>query len=105
MADHISEQIMIQIGTLLTGLFTTQTRVKRSRLFTVEGDNGLTYEMGAEEPTEGEINYQVMDVDLTVIVKAFTKSPDPEIELKWSPIHMIIIDPRTPNAKFGAFIL
>lgn len=81
MALHKSEQVMAAIGPLLTGLTTTGANVKRSRMFAWETDNGITYEMGSEDPIAGEQQYEVIDWQLEVRITAHTKSVNPETEL------------------------
>lgn len=81
MADHKAEQVMVAVGTALAGVTVVAGRIERSRTFSIEGSNGVSYEMGADEPTDGEAGYQVMDCLLEVRVTAHSRSTNPEIEL------------------------
>lgn len=82
---------MIAIGSALTaGVPTVAGRIKRSRTFGIEGANGVSYEMGSDEPLEGEQTIRYLDYMLEVRVKAHSKSVDPEIELNQIKKEIII---------------
>lgn len=101
---HRAENIMDAVVTTLTGLTTTDTRVERGRIYSVETAPALTIEMGQDFVDREASDFVNANRQLVVKIIAYVKAnsePDSVLNTIREEVYNALIADRTLGATAG----